>query len=190
MMPTPVFTPVAEPKPQMRRRWIIAGSVCAAVGVVALIAGGIMLLVSRASSTLDPVAESRTPGTATFTAENKEYDILLVTGRGEPAGSPEDFACEVTLADGRTFSIDGSSQSTSSEVGNTESVGSFDAVAGATSVFCETDGTTGNRFIIDTDGALARLSRLAFIAGGVLLAIGTGLILGGVFWKKRPQVVV
>lgn len=189
MMPSPLATPIAEPKPQMRRSWIVAGIAVAVVGLVALIAGGIMLLISNAASQLDPVAEGRTPGTATFTAEDKEYDILLVSGRGEPAGNPEDMVCTITLADGRSVTVDGSKQSTTSEVANTESVGSFNAVPGETTVQCQAS-TTGNKFIIDTDGLLAKISTWALIGGGVMLAIGAGLILGGVFWKKQPQPAV
>ena len=59
-----------------------------------------------------------------------------------------------------------------------------------TSVFCEADSTTGNRFVIDTEGPLARISDWALIGGGVLMAIGAGLILGGVFWKKTPAPAV
>ena len=179
-------TQITEPKPEMRRTWIKVGIVVAALGLIAVIGGGIGLLISRGISSLDPIAEARTPGTATFNAEDKSYDVLLVTGRREPGGSPEDITCEVTLADGRTVSLDGSAQSSSSEVANTESIGSFDAVPGQTSVYCEASATTGNKFVIDSDGLLDRIATLALIGGVVLLVIGAGLILGGVFWKKQP----
>lgn len=42
----------------------------------------------------------------------------------------------------------------------------------------------------DADGALARIANMVLIGGIVLLVIGAGLILGGVFWKKQPAPAV
>ena len=167
----------------MRKRWIVVGVIVATIGLVALIGGAIATAISRTSSSVDPIAEARTPGTATFEAEAQEYDILLVRARGDSARTAESITCEVTLADGSTVAVDGSVQATSEEVGNIETVGSFDAVAGPTSVFCDADGGD-NRFVIDEESTLEKVGFIVLIGGVVVLLMGAGMILGGIFLKK------
>jgi hypothetical protein len=167
----------------MRRGWIIWGIVLAVVAVLVIIGGGVAMVASRTASWLDPVAEARTPGTATFVAENETYDVLLIEERHASARSAASFRCVVTLADGRTIDLDGSVQDVSTEIANTESIGQFDAVPGATSVFCDADGGD-NKFVVDTESLLAKAALWVLLGGVALLLVATGLILGGVFLKK------
>jgi hypothetical protein len=167
----------------MRRGWIIWGIVLAVLAVLIIIGGAIAMVASRTASWLDPVAEARTPGTATFVAEKETYDVLLVEERHQTARSASSFRCVVTLADGRTIDLDGSVQAVSTEIANTDSIGQFDAVPGQTSVFCDAD-SNGNRFIVDTESLLAKAALWVLLGGVALLLIAAGLILGGVFLKK------
>ncbi|MDP2289601.1 MAG: hypothetical protein Q8M22_00335 [Actinomycetota bacterium] len=171
------------PKRRMRKGWIISGILVAVFGLLMLIGGAVASLISRTASSLDPVAEARTPGTATFEAKDATYDVLLVRRRADSFREASDFLCTVTLANGKVIELDGRFQAVSDQTANTESIGSFDAVPGHTSVFCDADGGD-NRFVVDEESLLQRLS-LWFILGGTgVLLLGTGMILGGVFLKK------
>ena len=170
----------------MRKGWIVWGIVVAVVGLLITIGGGIALLISQTASSLDPVAEAHTPGTASFVAEAVTYKVLLVTGRRGPAASSATMVCQVTLADGTTITLDGSVQAVSTEAANTESIGSFDAVAGDTSVTCESS-NDGVRFVVDEEGALDRVGTWVLLGGVIVLLAGVGLILGGVFMKKPAR---
>lgn len=162
--------------------WV--GALGAVFGLLALIGGAVALGISRAASSIDPVAEAITPGTATFDAESEEYEIFAVNGR--TAGDFREAAsyeCVVALADGRTLTIDGDVQDVSTEVGNTQSIGSFDAVPGPTAVQCEAGG--GNaRFIVDDVGTVAKIALIVIFAGVGILLLGIGLLLLGIFWKR------
>lgn len=174
--------PIAPTQKKIRWKLVIAGIVLAVFGILTLIGGAVASLASQTSSSLDPVAEARSPGTATFTAEATTYNVMMVRGRGE-SNSAAGYRCTVTLADGRTVELDGSRQSVSTESPGIKSIGSFDAVAGPTSVFCENDnGST--RFVVDDESTVDRLLPYILGAGGVLLFVATGMILLGIFRKK------
>lgn len=175
------------PVPARRRirwKWVIVGIGVAVLGLAVTIGGAVASVVSRTSSTLDPVAEARTPGTARFEANDDSYLIFMVEGRRDrDARSPEDFECDVRLASERHIIIDGSDQDVVSEINNTISIGTFDAVAGPTTVTCEADG--GDiRFVVDTESTAEKISLWIILGGVAVLLIGTGLILAGIFWKK------
>ncbi|MEQ1701359.1 MAG: hypothetical protein ABMA25_14720 [Ilumatobacteraceae bacterium] len=188
----PSFNPFPGPPPQVpliapvqkKVRWglVILGIILGIVGILVIVGGAIASLASGTASSLDPVAEARSPGTATFTAEATTYDVSMVRERGE-SNSASGYRCTVTLADGRTLELDGSRQGTSSETPSVKSIGSFDAVAGPTSVFCENEnGST--RFIVDDESAVDQALPYILGAGVVLLLLATGSILLGVFKKK------
>ena len=186
--PIDVFQPSTgtvqrAPRRKVRLRWIIIGAILGVVAVLVLIGGAIMSLASRTASSLDPVAEARTPGTATFEAEATSYDILLVRGRGQDFREASDLTCQVTLADGKELEIDGRFQDVSERTANIETVGDFDAVAGTTSVFCEARGGEV-RFVIDDESTLHRIGMLMVFGGVGGVVIAAVLILLGVFWKK------
>lgn len=178
----------AQPVGRHRRRvgWIIAGVLLALFGLFVTLGAAVVTLVDKTASSLDPIAEARTPGTATFVAEDAEYEVLSVRRRTDSARSAASFRCEVTLADGRTISLDGSAQAVSVEAANTETIGSFDAVEGDTAVFCEADGGD-NRFVVDKQSALGRWGLRLLVVGVVVLLAGVGLLLGGIFWTKPPR---
>lgn len=175
--------PLRAPRRKVRLRWIIIGAILGVVAVLVLIGGGIMTLASRTVSSLDPIAEARTPGTATFEAEATSYDILLVRSRGDDFREASDVRCEVELANGELVQIDGRFQDVSERTANIETVGDFDAVAGSTSVYCEARGGE-LRFVIDDESTLHRIGMLMVFGGVGGLVVAAVLILLGVFWKK------
>lgn len=193
----PSFNPVPGPPPQqmpliapvekkVRWKWVVAGILVAVVGVLVLIGGAVASLVSDTASSVDPVAEARSPGTASFTAKATTYDVTMVRERGE-SDSAAGYRCTVTLADGSTLELDGSRQSFSTETPSMKSIGSFDAIAGPTSVFCENEnGST--RFVVDEESTADRLLPYLLGAGIGLLLFGAALILLGVFRKKTVTV--
>lgn len=165
---------------------VIAGIAVGLVGLVCVVGGGVVGLVTATQSSIDPLAEARTPGTARFVAEDAKYDVSLVRVRTDSARTAASFTCEVALADGTTKTIDGSIQAIGPTTANIESIGSFDAVAGATSVFCEADGGD-NRFIVDKQSAWKRVGTVVLAVGIPILLAGAGLILAGIFWRKPAQ---
>ena len=167
----------------MRVWWIVVGSILAVLALVVLIVGAVMMLASRTASSLDPLAEGRTPGVATFEASDESYDILLVRSRGDAFREAADVDCEVTLADGKVVKIDGQFQTVSESNGNVETVGTFDAIEGPTSVFCEARGGEV-RFVIDDESTLHRIGLLMVFGGIGGLVVGCALVLLGIFWKK------
>lgn len=178
----PGGTPPARTK-KMRKGWIIGGIVMAVLGLLVVIGGAIALVVSRTASSLDPVAQGNMPGTTAFVAEAQKYDVMLVTSRRTSAEFSANVDCTVTLSDGSTLTLDGSRQAVATDVGNTQSIGSFTALAGPTQVFCAA-GSADGRFIVDEESALAKIAIVVLFVGVGLLLLGIGLTLAGVFWKK------
>lgn len=178
------FIPMMAPPVKKKIRWgmVITGIIIGVLGIVTMIGGAVASLASQTASSIDPIAEARAPGTATFTAEKATYNIMQVRERGE-SRSVSGYRCTVTLADGRTIAIDGSRQSVSTESPGIQSIGSFDATPGPTSVHCENE--NGNtRFVVDDESAVERWLPYILGAGGALLFIAAGLILFGIFRKK------
>ena len=157
------------------------------IGLLLTIGGAIAMAVSRVSSSVDPVARGVTPGAATFTADEGTYDVLLTRRRGQDFREASDVRCVVTLADGSTVNINGAVQAVSESSGNVETVGSFDAVPGPTSVFCDAEGGAVS-FVVDEESWLATLGLIVVLAGVGVLLLGVGVLLLGVFWKKSPAV--
>lgn len=180
----PAFAPAVAPR-RKRRVWMIwVGALGATLGLLALIGGAVALGISRAASSIDPVAEAITPGTASFDAESDTYEIFVVNGRrAADFRDSASFECVVALADGRSLTIDGDVQDVSTDVGNTQSVGSFDAVPGPTSVQCDAKG--GNvKFIVDDEGTVAKIALIVVFVGVGILLLGIGILLLGIFWKR------
>jgi hypothetical protein len=141
------------PPPKGRRRWglLIAGIVAAIFGLIVLIGGAVVSMGAAAAVTLDPVAKARTPDVMTFDAETGRYDPFAVHERRKGSiGSAASFDCTVTLADGDEMTIDGAVQAVSEEVANTETIGSFTAVKGETTIECDA-GREGEVFIVDKE---------------------------------------
>ena len=87
------------------------------------------------------------------------------------------------MANGSTVDLDGSRQTISETSGNIASVGTFDAVEGQTSVACTAPGEI--RFFVDDESDVKRLGTIGLIVGFILMAIGAGLILLGLFVRKK-----
>ncbi len=173
----------------MRRRtsWIVIGILASIVGLVGLISGAVAAFVSRGAQTLDPIAEGTTPGSAQFEAGEQEYEILLAR-RGRRADDDlvraDEVICEVVRADGSGVRIDGAADASTAQIGNTESVGIFDAVAGITTVTCVADGDQQIRFVIDEPSDVTRIAMWVIGISVVVLLGGIGLFLLGLLWKR------
>jgi hypothetical protein len=178
---------VREPvRRRVRWRWIVSGVALIVVGLIGTIVAAITLTVTRTVSNIDPVAEARTPGAAVFDADDETYDVLFVRSRRDSGRESADFECEVTLADGRTIQLDGAVQGVSTDVANVQSIGSFEAVDGRTTVFCEADGGD-NRFVVDDESTVGKVSLIVLIGAVVVLLLGTGLLVGGILWKRTER---
>jgi len=178
--------PVATSGGQRRIRvsWIVCGIVVALAALVVTIAAGIAIVVDKAASTLDPEAEARTPGTARLDAERATYEVLLVRSRRDTStASAANTVCTVELANEHTITLDGARQAVSTEAGSTSTIGSFDAVAGTTTVTCDA-GDADLRFVVDKVSSVGRIANWVLFGGVAGLLAGAGLIVAGIFWKR------
>ena len=169
---------------RMRGSWIVCGILITIGALAVTIGAGIAILVDKAASAIDPEAEARTPGTARLDAEKATYEVLLVRSRRDTsAASAGSVVCTVELADERAITLDGSRQAVSTQAANTETIGSFDAVAGRTTVTCDADGADV-RFVVNEVSRVGRIANWVLAGGIAGLLAGAGLILGGIFWKR------
>lgn len=181
--------PVAKPAgPRGRRRtwWIVWGVLLFTVGLVGVIGGAVAAMVSRGAQTIDPIAEGVTPGSTTFDADEQEYEILIARKRrsGQARVAADEVVCDVVLGDGSTVRVDGNADLSSAQIGNTESVGIFDAVAGTTSVTCVAEDDQDIRFIIDEPSDVTRVAMWVIGGSVIVLLAGLALFLLGIFWRR------
>jgi hypothetical protein len=124
-------------------------------------------------------AEVGTP--ITFDAEDRSYVVVFIRGEFDDAFYREkavaNMRCDVTSADGVSVTVDGSSQGVASDTDFGSSVGTFDAVAGPTTVACA--------FVRDPGGllqnyAVAPERKGAKIAAYVLVGLGSVVTMIGV----------
>jgi hypothetical protein len=174
-----------EPAPEHRRSsgsWflIIGGGLVALMGLLAIAGGLVGIFVDR-NMVLSSIAEARTPGAATFTANDGDYRIFNASTRRAADGAR--LSCVVTLADERTLTVEGVTREKSATASFTDELGSFTAVAGTTKVFC-TSNTSSKRFVIDNISSLGAISRWAVYLGVPLFFLGLALPLGGKLLKK------
>lgn len=178
--------PFPPPPPKGRRRWglLIAGIFVAILGLIVLVGGAVVSMGAAAASSLDPAGKARTPDVLTFKAKAGRYELFAVHERGKGSiGSGGSFECTVTLADGDEIEIDGSVQAVSEEVGNLESIGSFTAVKGETTIECDA-GRDGETFIVDEESPWKNAALVATLLGALVLLLGAGAIVAGALWKK------
>lgn len=125
---------------QRRRRPFIAGIWLAVAGVALTIVGSLLLFGNQAVQVLAAEDRASVSTPLRFEAEEGSYVVLLLptTVSGGLIGNPvAQLTCDVALADGTTALLRGSRQSSSIETSAGETVGSFDAVAGSTTVTCD-----------------------------------------------------
>lgn len=159
------------------------GIAIALIGLSCMIGGALASVAARVASTVDPDATGTTRAPVTFVTEERTYRIINIASRLGDRGSAAAYRCEVTRADGTTVSIDGSTQAVAVDVGKTETVGAFDAVAGTTVVECRTDGGLEGEFVVEADSPWDRYGTILLVAGSVVLIAGAGCILLGVFTR-------
>lgn len=161
------------------------GIAVASIGLVGTIGGAAVSVAARVAATVDPDATGTTRAPVTFDAEDRTYVIVNIASRLGERGSAANYRCEVTRADGTMASIDGSTQAVAVDVGKTETVGAFDAVAGTTIVDCRTGGGLVGEFVVKAESRWARTGTILLVTGLVVLVTGACFILLGVF-TRRP----
>lgn len=172
---------------QRRRRPFIAGIWLATAGVAVTIVGSLLLVGNQAMQVLAAEDRASVPSPLRFEAEEGSYVVLLLpttVSGGTIAGDPvAQLTCDVALADGTTALLRGSRQSSSVETSAGETVGSFDAVAGPTTVTCDFTGSPDvfgyfvavapQRNVLNVVGVVALVSGiLALVAGAAFIVIG------------------
>jgi len=171
---------------QRRRRPFIAGIRLAVAGVALTIVGSLLLFGNQAVQVLAAEDRASVSTPLRFEAEEGSYVVLLLptTVSGGLMGNPvAQLTCDVALADGTTALLRGSRQSSSIETSAGETVGSFDAVAGSTTVTCDFKGSPDTfgyfvavapqRNALNVVGVVALVGGiLAMLAGVILIVIG------------------
>jgi hypothetical protein len=152
--------------------------ILAAVGLI--VVGALLLAADQGLGAVDAAAEGRTPGTARFDAEDRDYTVSL--GSRAREGVQHDARCTVTRADGSTVRLRGDRGGVSI---NNKTIGEFAGVAGPTAVECAIDERAFNRTSVRFYVAAQRewLRTLGFVvlgAGIVVLLGAVALLLMGV----------
>lgn len=171
----------SEPRWPLIRR----GAAVAAVGLALLILGAMLFGGRDALALAAPAARGTIPGEVRFTARDGRYAILL--NRLSPTGPPSSAAvaattCTVGSSDESSLELRGSRQTSSTESSFGLSIGSFDGVAGPTTVACEyTTSLRGrSRFVVARRGSTVSVAIAALIGGGLLVGLaGAGLVTWG-----------
>jgi hypothetical protein len=173
-----------------RRRWgvMALGIVVAGIGLIAVIGGAVASAVETVRSSSDPIAESLTPTPLQFEADDETYIVSIdTTSEAEVDVVTANTNCSIERPDGSTVDLDGSVQAIGETTGTIGRIGTFDGVSGTTTIACTTT-HDGVRYFVDDESALHRYGIVAVIAGAVIMVVGTGLILLGVFTytQKNP----
>lgn len=142
------------------------------------VGGAVATFLSSASPALDPIADAITPGALTFEATDREYEIFVVRRRGDDTVQASDVACRIDRADGTTDQVDGD-DGVADEVGNTQSVSTFRAVSGTTTITCVATGDRSIHFVVDEPNAartigtwILGLSFIPMLGGAALILLG------------------
>lgn len=173
---------------ERRERPFKIGIVLTGLGVMTFLLGILLSVVLGAAEVLGAVDRAEVGTPITFDAEDRTYVVVFIRGELDSEQfrnrAVANMRCEVTTAEGESIAIDGSSRAVASETDFGSSVGTFDAVAGPTTVACD--------FVRDPGGLLqnyavaperkgAKIGSWALLGVGAVLAIvGVRLIITGV----------
>jgi len=171
---------------ERRQRPFRIGVWLAVAGVAATVLGSVLLIGHQAVQVL--AAEDRTsiPDPLRFEASDGAYAVLLLPpalGDTIAGDAVAQLTCDVELANGSTTVLRGSRQGQSLETSAGESVGSFEAVAGPTTVRCDFIGspdTLGYFVAVAPQRKSVEVVGLIAVVGGILAVLaGAGLIYVG-----------
>lgn len=151
------------------------------VGAMTFMVGALLFVILGGAEVLAAVDRAEVGTPITFDAEDRTYVVVFIRGEFDDAFYREkavaNMRCDVTTADGVSVTVDGSTQGVASETDFGSSVGTFDAVAGPTTVACA--------FVRDPGGllqnyAVAPERKGAKIAAYVLVGLGSVVTMIGV----------
>ena len=149
------------------------------VGVAMFVVGVLLFTILSGAEVLAAVDRAEVGTPITFDAEARTYRVVFIRGEIEELNfrAVSNMRCDVITADGASATVDGSSQAVASESEFGSSVGTFDAVAGPTTVACD--------FVRDPGGLLQNYAVApertgAKIAAYVLLGLGSVVTMIGV----------
>jgi hypothetical protein len=156
------------------------------VGLLLTIGGAITLAVSQNSEAVFAADRAEIPEPLTFDTHDGRYRIMLLRDPVTPNfGTAEArLLCTVALADGSELSIDTATQATRAESDLGIELGSFDAVAGRTTVACDWKDGGGGRFYYYS---VAPSPSVLGIVGVVALVVGLVLLVGGGLLAVRSR---
>lgn len=176
----------------MRTRFL---SVLTVIGLVLTIGGGVTLAVSQNAEAVLAADRAEIPTPLQFDAKDAHYRIMLLRDPliEDFGGVDAQLLCDIELADGTTQKIDTSRAAIRSESDLGIELGSFDAVAGATTVTCDwRSGIDRGLWFYSVAPSSAGVG----IVGIIVLVVGILLlVLGGMFLirsrtreltKRRP----
>ena len=172
---------------ERRRRPLLIGLWLSVGGLVLTVVAALLLSGNQAIQVAAADDRASVPDPLQFEAQDGTYVILLLpTTIGIPAlpNPIAELTCDVELADGEEAVVDGSRQASSLETSVGETVGTFDAVAGPTTVICDFRGSpdTSGYFVAVAEqrSALNLIGIVGLVAGILAMCIGAGLIFIGV----------
>ena len=170
-----------------RRPIVLAIGLAMILASFAMIALGIVRLVDAATIPEDEVVSRGTAGsTMRFghdAATSAQFTIYIESNSSTSSVvdlQVSRISCLVELSDGTTRTVRGANQSTSTQINETASIGTFTAIPGQVSVSCEASDNAPYSLMIATGGPRLPLSAFGLVFGGVgVLLVGIVLTIIG-----------
>ena len=179
-----------EPLTRQRRIrpvWAFSAFVMLVGGIGSLAYGIVDIVRTNSRAESSAVARGQIGETVQFTSIRAQaYTVYVVidTSSSDTRDSIVNAtSCGIRFADGGTASISGSRQVSSTNIGDTSSVGYFDAREGQVAVSCESRYSDQYEFFV-SPGTNSIFSSLGFIFGGVG-ALLVGVVLLVVAFRRR-----
>lgn len=172
---------------------VLGAILCFLVAAVLMAGGGIAMIAEQGvQNYLEAEVRGDIPGSASFTAEARRYNVLLNLRNRENRRVRGSFVtaarCEARLSDGSVKRMDGRRQGTSVS-GPAPSIGAFTATAGRTEVRCAWDrerSELGRFTVAPVNETIRTLAFVAIGVGGLILLLGFWILFGHLL-RRRPK---
>lgn len=183
---SPPPAPVAVGK-RRGRGFLVASVLVGSLGALVFVAGVVAGTIDDLVPVLDADADAITPQPVEFTAQARSYKVTAEQlGDADDPISVSSLTCVVTKADGSTVELQGRADAPKFEFEGRDvaSIGSFDAVAGATTIACE-GVATPLRIVVGEALPVRELARVILITGIVICAVAVALLVVGILrWRR------
>jgi hypothetical protein len=170
---------------ERRERPLRVGIILAVLGVLCFLGGILTSVVVDNAEVLVAIDRAEVGSPISFDAENRSYSLVYIRGELDTEDYRDravaNLECVITDASGGVQTVEGRSQAVYSTSTLGSSIGTFDAVAGPTTVLCEFIRDPGGflqNYALAPNRAAAKI--VAWVVMGLGVFVGTigGLLIG------------